>query len=115
MPRYNCFLLDASGAIRGAELIAAESDADAWQMAIELLQERPGFCNVEIWERSRRIDSENGAAPNDGSFVTHDGPSDMTFRRLNRPDDLGRRISAETRDYGERRPQLHAKSDKSGG
>lgn len=95
MPRYSCFLLDASGAIRGAELIGAESDADAWHRAIELLKARPAFCDVEVWERSRRIERDNGAAPNGNGAPGHDGLSETTFRRLRRPDDLGRCLPAE--------------------
>ena len=87
MRRYSCFLLDASGAIRGAELIGAASDADAWHEALELLKARPGFCDIELWERSR-IEWDNGAAPNGNSAVEQDSLSGTTFRRLRRPDDL---------------------------
>ena len=82
MRRYNCFLLDAHGAIRGAELIAAATDADAWQEAMLLLHTRPHFRDVEVWERSRR--AENGQ--NDGAGVY--SLACLSLRRLPRPDNL---------------------------
>ena len=84
MRRYNCFLLDARGAIRGAEPIAAATDADAWQEAILLLRARPHFRDVEVWERSRR--TENGQYDGAGGY----GPADLSLRRLPRPDGLRR-------------------------
>lgn len=96
MPRYSCFLLDASGAIRGAEIITAKSDADAWHKAIELLEARPAFSNIEVWERSHRIDLEqHGTAPNGDGSVERDSLPETAFRRLHRPVDVGRRIPAE--------------------
>jgi hypothetical protein len=63
MQRYTCFLLDARGAIRGAEPIGAADDAEAWEAARRLLAERPNFSAVEVWERQRRIDPAPGAEP----------------------------------------------------
>ena len=58
-----CFLLDAQGAIRGAEPIAAAGDGEAWEAALRLLAERPGFRAVEVWEPQRRIDPAGGGDP----------------------------------------------------
>ena len=105
MARYSCFLLDASGVIRGAELIGATSDAEAWHEAIELLKARPAFCDVEVWESSRGIERDDAAAPDGNGSVGHHGLSETTFRRLHRPDDLRRSIPAENRAAAEAGPR----------
>ena len=58
-----CFLLDAQGAIRGAEPIAAADDGEAWDAARRLLTARPLFSAVEVWERRRRLDPAGGGDP----------------------------------------------------
>ncbi len=89
MRRYRCFLLDGYGTIRGAELIGAENDADAWHKAIELLGERPHFRDVEVWEQRRRL-GERGEAGDKGA-APHDRLAEMIIRKLRRPDPTERR------------------------
>lgn len=66
-----CFLLDAQGAIRGAEPIAAAGDGEAWEAARRLLAARPDFRAVEVWEPQRRIDPAGS-----------DDPGALRLRRL---------------------------------
>jgi hypothetical protein len=48
---YIVYILDGTGKIRGAEWIAAASDADALTQARRLARSSP----CELWQRARRV------------------------------------------------------------
>lgn len=85
MQRYRCFLLDAQGTIRGAEVIGAENDTEAWRKAIELLAERPCFRDVQVWEQGG-IRPMNGERADGNGTLRRDRSAVVIFRKLNHPD-----------------------------
>jgi hypothetical protein len=88
MHQYRCFLLDACGTIRGAELIGAENDAEAWHQAIELLGRRPHFRAVEVWEQRQGVEAAGRGA------LDRDRSAERIIRKLRRPDVSGLRRAA---------------------
>lgn len=91
MRQYRCFLLDARGTIRGAELIGAENDAEAWHKAIELLGQRPHFRDVEVWEQRRGIEVADKGTTDAAHALDRHRSAEMIIRKLRRPDVSGLR------------------------
>jgi len=58
MTEYRCYLIDAVGAIRHAELIIAADDAHAVTVARRCLSEHSEFNGLELWQSRRRVHLE---------------------------------------------------------
>jgi hypothetical protein len=56
MRAYRCYYLDERDMIFLAEVIEAESDADALRQAAAMLAKKPKTVAVEIWHLTRLID-----------------------------------------------------------
>ena len=85
MFRYGCFLLDACGVIRGAEFIDASGDTEAWIKAVELLNRRTDFRDIEVWERSRRIKPTRPGQGDESLDDAHEALDDVIVRRVAQP------------------------------
>jgi hypothetical protein len=85
MQRYRCFLLDAHGTIRGAEVIGAENDAEAWRKARRLLEERPCFRDVQVWEQGAASRPAAGASADGHAALRRERPAIAILRKLTSP------------------------------
>jgi hypothetical protein len=64
MRSYRCYFLDERDMISLAEIIEADSDADALRQAAERLAKKPNAMAVEVWDLARLVDrlvQEDGA------------------------------------------------------
>ena len=59
---YRCFFLNESDHIKAAEIIEADAIGDVIDKARIMLQERPQYRAVEIWDGARRLCRANGPA-----------------------------------------------------
>ena len=55
MRDYCCYCLDDLGVIRSIEVICSESDEDAKQLALRILEVRRECCEIDLWGQARRI------------------------------------------------------------
>lgn len=59
MPDYRCYFLNAERHIVGVEeLHHCGNDTEARHAAMTLLNQRPHYCGVAVWERSRKVFEE---------------------------------------------------------
>jgi hypothetical protein len=56
MRAYRCYHLDERDMIFLAEIIEAESDADAVRQAAALLAKKPTTTAVEVWDLARLVE-----------------------------------------------------------
>ncbi len=55
MHTYRCYLLNAHCHIAGLEVIACRDDRIAQRRAEQILDARPAFSGIEVWESGRRV------------------------------------------------------------
>ena len=55
MHTYRCYLLDAHCHIAGLEVIECRDDRIAQRRAEQILNARPAFSGIEVWESGRRV------------------------------------------------------------
>jgi hypothetical protein len=59
LPDYRCYFLNAGRHIVGVESITeCDDDAEARKIAMTLLQERPQYNGIAVWDRSRKVFEE---------------------------------------------------------
>lgn len=59
MRSYRCYFLNLLSAIAGAEIVEAETDAEAVKRAEAVFREKGvGFSGIEVWDRGRRVQGE---------------------------------------------------------
>jgi sugar phosphate isomerase/epimerase len=52
---YRCFFLNRAGRIEKAEIVEADTDADALAAAIILVEGQSDYASIELWEGSRKV------------------------------------------------------------
>jgi hypothetical protein len=61
---YRCYLLNLHSRIERAEMIEAETDADAVARGDAIFRERgAGFSRIEVWDRGRRLERQSDDGP----------------------------------------------------